>query len=210
MPAKVADEFTSRMFEAINNMLLDMLAAVARKDYDDGRRRQAQGQAKAKAAGLYEGRAEDVERNAGIASMIAAGASWSAIQLATAAAGQQSPRSRSGRSRPPGRAARRPARPFAVLHLGNDAVNASLPSMTQFFFDLRSVDSISQDEEGIELPDAAAAHRMALGALSDAARDAVIEGSTDLDGDSAIPQTSKHIVVIAASLGTRAGSARLL
>ena len=51
--------------------------------------------------------------------------------------------------------------------------------MTQFFFDLRSADTFSQDEEGIELPDAAAAHRMALGALSDAARDAVIEGSTD-------------------------------
>jgi hypothetical protein len=43
------DEFTSRMFDAINGMLLDMLAAVARKDYDDRRRRQAQGQAKAKA-----------------------------------------------------------------------------------------------------------------------------------------------------------------
>jgi DNA invertase Pin-like site-specific DNA recombinase len=77
------DEFTGRMFEAINSMLLDMLAAVARKDYDDRRRRQAQGQAKAKAAGLYKGRAEDVERNAGIARMIEAGASWSSIQAAT-------------------------------------------------------------------------------------------------------------------------------
>ena len=38
------DEFTSRIFEAINGMLLDMLAAVARKDYDDRRRRQARGQ----------------------------------------------------------------------------------------------------------------------------------------------------------------------
>jgi DNA invertase Pin-like site-specific DNA recombinase len=35
MATKVADEFTSRMFEAINGMLLDMLAAVARKDYED-------------------------------------------------------------------------------------------------------------------------------------------------------------------------------
>jgi len=82
MAAKVGDEFTSRMFEAINGMLLDMLAAVARKDYEDRRRRQAQGQAKAKAAGLYKGRAEDVARNAGIASMIAAGQSWSSIQAA--------------------------------------------------------------------------------------------------------------------------------
>lgn len=83
MAAKVADEFTGRMFEAINGMLLDMLAAVARKDYDDRRRRQAQGQAKAKAAGLYKGRQEDRERNSAIAQMIAAKQSWSSIQAAT-------------------------------------------------------------------------------------------------------------------------------
>jgi DNA invertase Pin-like site-specific DNA recombinase len=83
MAASAADEFTVRMFEAINGMLLDMLAAVARKDYDDRRRRQAQGQAKAKAAGLYKGRPVDVERNAGIASMLAAKQSWSMIQAAT-------------------------------------------------------------------------------------------------------------------------------
>jgi DNA invertase Pin-like site-specific DNA recombinase len=81
--AKATDEFTGRMFEAINRMLLDMLAAVARKDYDDRRRRQAQGQAKAKAEGRYKGRPEDAQRNAGIASMLAAGASWSDIQAAT-------------------------------------------------------------------------------------------------------------------------------
>ena len=68
------------MFEAINGMLLDMLAAVARKDYDDRRRRQAQGQAKAKAEGKYKGRPEDTERNAGIASLLAEGRSWSFIQ----------------------------------------------------------------------------------------------------------------------------------
>lgn len=77
------DEFTARMFEAINGMMLDMLAAVARKDYDDRRRRQAQGQAKAKADGRYKGRAEDVERNSGIAAMLGKGLSWSQIQAAT-------------------------------------------------------------------------------------------------------------------------------
>jgi DNA invertase Pin-like site-specific DNA recombinase len=80
MATKSADEFTGRMFEAINGMLLDMLAAVARKDYDDRRRRQAQGQAKAKAEGRYKGRPEDAERNAGIASLLAEGRSWSFIQ----------------------------------------------------------------------------------------------------------------------------------
>jgi DNA invertase Pin-like site-specific DNA recombinase len=77
------DEFTVRMFDSINGMLLDMLAAVARKDYEDRRRRLAQGQARAKAEGKYKGRVENVERNAGIASMLKAGASWNAVQAAT-------------------------------------------------------------------------------------------------------------------------------
>src|ERR1700716_2204002 len=83
MATNAGDEFTGRMFEAINAMLLDMLAAVARKDYDDRRRRQAQGQAKAKAEGRYKGRQEDTERNDGIAAMITAEHSWSMIQSAT-------------------------------------------------------------------------------------------------------------------------------
>jgi DNA invertase Pin-like site-specific DNA recombinase len=80
MATATGDEFTGRIFEAINGMLLDMLAAVARKDYDDRRRRQAQGQAKAKAEGRYKGRPEDTQRNAGIASLLAEGRSWSFIQ----------------------------------------------------------------------------------------------------------------------------------
>jgi len=83
MATDAGDEFTDRMFEAINGMLLDMLAAVARKDYVDRRRRQAQGQAKAKAEGRYKGRPEDAERNSGIASMLEAGQSWTTIQNAT-------------------------------------------------------------------------------------------------------------------------------
>jgi len=78
-----SDDFAARMFEAINGMMLDMLAAVARKDYDDRRRRQAQGQAKAKAENRYKGRPENLKRNAGIASMIEAGQSWTSIQDAT-------------------------------------------------------------------------------------------------------------------------------
>lgn len=77
-----ADDFTARMFGAINAMMLDMLAAVARKDYEDRRRRQAQGIAKAKLDGAYRGRREDTARNAGIASTLRDGSSWSAIQTA--------------------------------------------------------------------------------------------------------------------------------
>jgi DNA invertase Pin-like site-specific DNA recombinase len=89
MATNNADEFTSRMFEAINGMLLDVLAAVARKDYDDRRRRQAQGIAKMKAEGKNRaggkkpsGRPEDAERNARIAQQLRDGVSWSTIQNA--------------------------------------------------------------------------------------------------------------------------------
>lgn len=56
MTVSASDDFTGRMLDAVNSMLMDMLAAVARKDYDDRRRRQTQGIAKAKAEGVYKGR----------------------------------------------------------------------------------------------------------------------------------------------------------
>jgi DNA invertase Pin-like site-specific DNA recombinase len=65
-------------FEAINGLLLDMLVAVARKDYEDPRR-QKQGQAKARAAGKYAGRPENSKRTAKIAAVFRAGASHSAV-----------------------------------------------------------------------------------------------------------------------------------
>ena len=74
------DEFTACMLAAVNGMLLDVLAAVARKDYDDRRRRQAEGTAKAKAAGRYKGRTEDRKRNDGIAAMLRSGSSWQQVQ----------------------------------------------------------------------------------------------------------------------------------
>ncbi|MBR0939035.1 recombinase family protein [Bradyrhizobium jicamae] len=77
------DEITARVFDAINAMLLDVLAAFARKDFVDRRRRQAEGIVDAKAAGLYKGRPADQKRNAGIRAMLAAGASWTSIQHAT-------------------------------------------------------------------------------------------------------------------------------
>lgn len=53
------DEFTVAMLKAINNMMLDMLAAIARKDYQDRRRRQSEGILKAKGEGKYRGRQAD-------------------------------------------------------------------------------------------------------------------------------------------------------
>jgi DNA invertase Pin-like site-specific DNA recombinase len=75
-----ADETTARMFSAINSMMLDMLAAVARKDYLTRRERAAQGVEKAKAAGKYRGRTEDIARNALIQKHLRAGlSSWAEI-----------------------------------------------------------------------------------------------------------------------------------
>lgn len=57
------DEFTARMLDAINRMMLDMMAAIARKDYEQRRERQRQGIEKARAAGRYRGRPVDQEKH---------------------------------------------------------------------------------------------------------------------------------------------------
>lgn len=79
------DEFTRRMADAINGMMLDMLAAIARKDYEDRRRRQAQGIANAKTKGVYRGRPEDTERLDQIGTLLAEGKSWNAVMRLTGA-----------------------------------------------------------------------------------------------------------------------------
>lgn len=40
LSSTVSDDFTRSMLKAVNGMMLDMLAAIARKDYEDRRRRQ--------------------------------------------------------------------------------------------------------------------------------------------------------------------------
>lgn len=59
----VSDDFARSMLEAVNGMLPDMLAAIARKDYDDRRRRQSEGISKAKAEGKYRGRVADAQKH---------------------------------------------------------------------------------------------------------------------------------------------------
>ena len=74
------DEFTQRMLSAFNSMMLDMLAAIARKDYQDRRRRQAQGVQKAKQLGKYKGRPENIELQNKIENLLKDGKSYSYIQ----------------------------------------------------------------------------------------------------------------------------------
>jgi DNA invertase Pin-like site-specific DNA recombinase len=84
--AKQGDDLTQRMLEALNGMMLDMLAAIARKDYEDRRRRTAQGIAKAKLVpGKYKGRPENIEKNTAILALLAAGNTWSEVCAATGA-----------------------------------------------------------------------------------------------------------------------------
>ena len=79
------DDATQAVLDAVNRMLLDVLAAVARKDYDDRRRRQDQGIAKAQQEGLYKGRRADPKRHAAIAEMLDKGMSWTKVCEATGA-----------------------------------------------------------------------------------------------------------------------------
>ncbi len=74
------DEFTKRMLSAINAMMLDMLAAIARKDYMDRRKRQAQGVQKAKKLGKYKGRPVDLQLHHKIEMLLKEGKSYSDIQ----------------------------------------------------------------------------------------------------------------------------------
>ena len=74
-----SDEFTKRMLVAINSMMLDMLAAVARKDYEDRRRRQAEGIEKAKQMGKYKGRRINHNLHENITTLLNSGKSYNAI-----------------------------------------------------------------------------------------------------------------------------------
>lgn len=79
-------EFMASMMRAINGMMLDMLAAIARKDYEDRRRRAAEGIEKAKAEGKYQGRPSNEKLHAQIREWRKAGKSYSEIQTLTGAA----------------------------------------------------------------------------------------------------------------------------
>lgn len=75
-----ANDFDSRMFAAINDMLLDMLAAVARRDYEQRKVRQKQGIEKARREGKYRGRQVNQSRYDAINKLLASGSSWSQVQ----------------------------------------------------------------------------------------------------------------------------------
>lgn len=78
-PKSESETDSERITRAVNNMLLDVLAAVARKDYQDRVRRRDEGIAKARAKGLYKGRPENVERNKWLVELLTRKVAWSTI-----------------------------------------------------------------------------------------------------------------------------------
>ncbi len=74
------DEFTDWLLKSLNSMILDMLAAISRKDYEDRRRRQKQGVQKAKEDGKYKGRPKNQNKRDIIAMLLKDGRSYTEIQ----------------------------------------------------------------------------------------------------------------------------------
>lgn len=73
------DAFTERVLNAINAMMLDMLAAIARKDYEDRRKRQAIGVQRAKQQGKYTGRQPNHALHRKIEALLREGKSYRTI-----------------------------------------------------------------------------------------------------------------------------------
>ncbi|WP_186080036.1 recombinase family protein [Burkholderia gladioli] len=80
------DETQRRIQESIHKMLLDVLAAFARKDYMDRKRRTQQGIERAKMEGKYTGRKVDEQKQASIRSCLERGMSWTETARVTGAA----------------------------------------------------------------------------------------------------------------------------
>jgi len=74
-----SDDFTDWLLKSLNSMILDMLAAISRKDYEDRRRRQSQGVIKAKSEGKYKGRPRNKDLRDMIAVLLKDGRSYTDI-----------------------------------------------------------------------------------------------------------------------------------
>lgn len=75
-----SNDFDRRIFLAMNDMFLDFLAAIARRDYERRRETQKQGIEKAKESGLYQGRKPNKVRYDAILRLLESKNSWTEIQ----------------------------------------------------------------------------------------------------------------------------------
>lgn len=69
------------MLVVVNDMMLDMLVVMVRKDYEDCKRRISQGCEKVKVEGCYKGRLEDEECNVCLMKMMVFGVLWKDIMV---------------------------------------------------------------------------------------------------------------------------------
>lgn len=76
------DDLTRGILTAVNEMMIDVLAIIARKDYEQRRQRQSQGIAKAKAQGKYKGRKANTKKYQQINTLLAGGLSHREISKA--------------------------------------------------------------------------------------------------------------------------------
>lgn len=75
-----SNELSQPIISAMNNMLIDILAALAHQDYLTRRQRQRQGIEKAKSVGKYKGRPANKKMHARIIKMLENGFSYSEIK----------------------------------------------------------------------------------------------------------------------------------
>lgn len=81
------DELTKGILDAVNDMLIDILASISSRDFETRRARSAQGVKRARETNpdAFRGRRENVERNEGIAKMLTDGWTYGEIQRSTGA-----------------------------------------------------------------------------------------------------------------------------
>ena len=80
--ADIDHSLTSTILRGLNSMILDVLASVAHKDYEDRRRRMFEGIEKAKKSGKYKGRAQDAKKRSSVKKLLQAGMTWDEVQHA--------------------------------------------------------------------------------------------------------------------------------
>lgn len=73
------NDFTAAILSAVNTMLIELLATVARRDYEQRRERQAQGIEKAKAQKKYTGKKPNIKKYELILNLLDAGHSYAYI-----------------------------------------------------------------------------------------------------------------------------------
>ena len=77
---KTGNWLTDSIMENINRMMLDVMAATARAQYETNRKRQAEGVQRAKGEGKYKGRPVDTEKHDKIKELLKAGISWNQVE----------------------------------------------------------------------------------------------------------------------------------